>query len=339
MRVWSVIKSQSFHFKLFHAYKFIHIIKLHFSDNFPNIRSIVANSPLIFASVDEFVDMPRPTSPRVVNIGGLGLRNVKLKSLNETPFEIEMQRGRLGVVFFSLGSLVPTTMLPDGFMANILRAFGELVDYHFILRVDKDDKSTVELAHQYTNVYLTTWAPQTEILAHPRLKLFVTHAGYGSLMESVRFAVPIVAMGVFGDQPHNALMVERNGWGRAFRRDDLVRSHKSLALLVREVLEDEKIRENAKRVQKLFLTRPQSAEERLTQHINFLEANDGRFPELIPESVRLNYFVNHNLDIWLIFGLIFAILVWMIVKVLMCFGCFVLKLTQSIDATGKRKRE
>ncbi|KAI6221495.1 Glucuronosyltransferase [Aphelenchoides fujianensis] len=278
-----------------------------FGSDFPDIRRIVGRSPLVFAATDEFIDFPRPTSPRVVNIGGLGLRAEVAHPLNGTPFEAEMKRGQKGVIFFSLGSMVPTFMLPPGVMRNVLTAMSRISDHHFIVRVDKNDHETERLAANITNVFLTHWAPQGDLLAHPRLKMFITHAGYGSLMEAARTATPLLALGVFGDQPYNALLVERNGWGRAFDKAELLHSHESFEAAIREVLDSETIKAGAKRVQRLFLTRPQSAEERLTQSIRFLEANDGRFPELLPASLEIGPIARHNLDLLaLAFLLLFA---------------------------------
>jgi hypothetical protein len=47
-----------------------------------------------------------------LNIGGLGLRDLsgELKTLNGTEFEAEMRRGKKGVVFFSLGSMVCSSL-------------------------------------------------------------------------------------------------------------------------------------------------------------------------------------------------------------------------------------
>jgi hypothetical protein len=127
-----------------------------FSPDFPDIKKIVGESPFVLASIDELFDFPRPSSPRVFNIGGIALRDLsgELKTLNGTEFDAEMQKGKKGVVFFSLGSMVirilqtmfiflfqvPTMMLPQNVMPNILKAFANLKDYHFIVRVDKTDQ-------------------------------------------------------------------------------------------------------------------------------------------------------------------------------------------------------
>lgn len=44
-----------------------------------------------------------------------------------------------GVVFFSMGSAVNTRFLDGAFKENIFRAFQAFPDYHFIVKLDKDD--------------------------------------------------------------------------------------------------------------------------------------------------------------------------------------------------------
>lgn len=63
------------------------------------------------------------------------------------------------------------------------------------------------------NVMIGKWLPQDDILAHPNVKLFVTHGGLGSIVESMYHGVPIVGTPIFGDQIPNVEIVVSNGWG------------------------------------------------------------------------------------------------------------------------------
>jgi hypothetical protein len=53
---------------------------------------------------------------------------------------------------------------------------------------------------------------------------------------------------------------------------------------------------------------PFTAREKLVRHIRFLELNDGRLPELMPESRRLSTVVLYNLDLCAL-GLLSLVLV------------------------------
>ncbi|KAG6392691.1 hypothetical protein SASPL_146915 [Salvia splendens] len=57
------------------------------------------------------------------------------------------------------------------------------------------------------------WAPQAKILGHESVGGFVSHCGCSSMMESMKFGVPIIAMPMHLDQPLNARLVELIGVG------------------------------------------------------------------------------------------------------------------------------
>ncbi|CAL5363386.1 unnamed protein product [Camellia sinensis] len=63
------------------------------------------------------------------------------------------------------------------------------------------------------------WAPQPRILAHSSTGGFVSHCGWNSIMESLKFGVPIVAMPMHLDQPLNARLVEEVGVAVEVNRD------------------------------------------------------------------------------------------------------------------------
>ncbi|KAF3644212.1 putative MATH domain-containing protein-like [Capsicum annuum] len=57
------------------------------------------------------------------------------------------------------------------------------------------------------------WAPQSQILNHSSIGGFVTHCGWNSMLESMSFGVPIIAMPMNHDQPLNSRIVEELGIG------------------------------------------------------------------------------------------------------------------------------
>lgn len=57
------------------------------------------------------------------------------------------------------------------------------------------------------------WLPQAKILSHSSIGGFVSHCGWSSVMESLFFGVPIIAMPIKFDQPLNARLVVDAGVG------------------------------------------------------------------------------------------------------------------------------
>lgn len=57
---------------------------------------------------------------------------------------------------------------------------------------------------QGRDLYLAGWVPQFAVLAHPSVKVFISHCGANSVHESIYHAVPVVGLPFFDDQRYNA---------------------------------------------------------------------------------------------------------------------------------------
>jgi UDP:flavonoid glycosyltransferase YjiC (YdhE family) len=56
------------------------------------------------------------------------------------------------------------------------------------------------------------WAPQVNVLKHPSIGCFISHCGWGSVLESLTHGVPIIAWPLYAEQSMNAtLLVEDLG--------------------------------------------------------------------------------------------------------------------------------
>lgn len=72
---------------------------------------------------------------------------------------------------------------------------------------------------------------------HPKCRLFITHGGLHSLIESVNYSVPLIGVPFFTDQQHNMALVEHLGIGKTLNID-FKESH--LLSAVKEMLSDPK---------------------------------------------------------------------------------------------------
>ncbi|GFS36259.1 UDP-glucosyl transferase 78D2 [Actinidia rufa] len=108
-------------------------------------------------------------------------------------------------------------IFPEGFLENVL-AFGKVV----------------------------SWAPQSQVLAHPSIGVFVTHCGWNSILESITGGVPMICRPFFGDQTLNSRMVQ-DAWGIGVRVDGGVFTKSSMMSAVELIFsreEGKKLREN-----------------------------------------------------------------------------------------------
>lgn len=96
------------------------------------------------------------------------------------------------------------------------------------------------------------WAPQTKILTHPNTGGFVSHCGWNSVLESMKFGIPIIAMPMHLDQPVNARLIEDVGVGIEVLRDSNGKLHReTMAKVIDEVVMEssgEQVRKKAKQL-------------------------------------------------------------------------------------------
>ncbi|KAF5815957.1 putative UDP-glucuronosyl/UDP-glucosyltransferase, UDP-glycosyltransferase family [Helianthus annuus] len=96
------------------------------------------------------------------------------------------------------------------------------------------------------------WAPQTRILGHKNIGGFVSHCGWSSVMEAMKFGVPIIAMPMQFDQPVNARLVVEVGVGVEAMRDGNGRlMRENVAAVVQNVMVSklgEAVREKTKKM-------------------------------------------------------------------------------------------
>lgn len=83
--------------------------------------------------------------------------------------------------------------------ANVRRAFtGAFGKLPGTLIIWKWENITLE--NHTSNVILGPWMPQQELLAHPNVRLHITHGGLLGMTESVYHGKPILGLPLDGDQ-------------------------------------------------------------------------------------------------------------------------------------------
>lgn len=143
-----------------------------------------------------------------------------------------------GVILFSFGSNAKIEYLPYDKVKQILNVFSKLKE-RVVMKWDSD-----EFEGKPDNVYISKWLPQDDVLAHKNVKLFISHCGLGSVVESKYHGVPIVGIPLFADQEPNADMVVNEGWG--VKVDFVALTEESLSDGISEVLNNKKFVSDSK---------------------------------------------------------------------------------------------
>lgn len=225
----SAFESIFFHF----AYMPLHerLYNEIFADPKPTLAVARANNvSLVLLNTHFSLSYPRPYMVNMIEVGGMHVSPTP----NKLPDKIQrfLDDAENGAVLFSLGSIAKTSHLPTEKRQAFLRVFAGLKQ-RVLWKWEEPD-----LPGRPDNVMIDKWLPQEDILAHPNVKLFISHAGLLSMTESIYHGVPFVGIPLGSDQNLNMARAERAGHGVKVNFFNL--TAESLDWAVREVLGDKK---------------------------------------------------------------------------------------------------
>ncbi|XP_038604739.1 UDP-glucuronosyltransferase 1A1-like isoform X7 [Tachyglossus aculeatus] len=233
---------------------------------------------------DFVMDYPRPIMPNMVFIGGV---NCALrKPLSQEFQNFVNDSGEHGIVVFSLGSMV--SEIPEKKAMEIAEALGR-VPQTVLWRY-----TGTPPANLAKNTKLVKWLPQNDLLAHPKTRAFVTHAGSHGIYEGICNGVPMVLLPLFGDQMDNAVRIESRGAGVTLNVLEMTTEELSNAL--KKVITDKSYKENIMRLSALHKDRPVEPLDLAVHWVEFVMKHKGA-PHLRPAAHDLNWFQYHSLDV------------------------------------------
>ncbi|XP_007666949.2 UDP-glucuronosyltransferase 1A1-like isoform X6 [Ornithorhynchus anatinus] len=233
---------------------------------------------------DFVMDYPRPIMPNMVFIGGLNCAHKK--TLSQEFQDYVNDSGEHGIVVFSLGSMV--SEIPVKKAMEIAEALGRIPQTVLWRYTGKPPANLAK------NTKLVKWLPQNDLLAHPKTRAFITHAGSHGIYEGICNGVPMVLLPLFGDQMDNAKRVESRGAGVILNVLEMTSEDLSNAL--KTVITDKSYKENIMRLSALHKDRPVEPLDLAVHWVEFVMKHKGA-PHLRPAAHDLNWFQYHCLDV------------------------------------------
>ncbi len=144
--------------------------------NMPTIDELKRNVSLVLLNTHITVGTARPYAPNIIEVGGLHIE----PDIEPLPQYIQkfLDEAEHGVIYLALGSCIEFSKLTNVKKVAILNAFGETPQMRIII---KSEESVVIPSHRVSDVLVEPWFLQQSILAHPSVKLFITHGGMLSI--------------------------------------------------------------------------------------------------------------------------------------------------------------
>lgn len=220
-----------------------------------------------------------------------------------------VEGSKRGTVLMSLGTNVKSNMLGNERLTSILKTFASLPEYNFIWKFESEVK---DLPIKPTkNVFISKFLPQNDILAHPRVKAFVTHAGLLSSQEAKWYGKPMIGIPFFCDQKQCIRKSVR--LGIAVEIDFRELSVEILRTAISTVLEDPKYSENAKKISKIFQDIPEKPLDKAVWWIEYVIRNPNA-PQFSPTSLKIGYIAANSYDVFLTFIVVILVFIFLVFK-------------------------
>lgn len=234
-----------------------------FGPDLPFVGDLERMSVLALVNTHPAFDYPEPLPPNVIAVGGLQVRPPQ-----PLPADLEafILGAREGVVLFALGTNVRSDQLGAAALSDLLTAFGRMPEYRFLWKFETGDMLAADAVP--ANVLIRPWLPQNDLLAHPRVRAFFTHAGTLSTHEATWHAVPMVAMPFFVDQLRTSYRSWSDGVAELLRYDQLTAELVETAL--RRVLENGDYQANMDRRSARFRDQPEHPLERAVWWVEYV---------------------------------------------------------------------
>ncbi|GMR47164.1 hypothetical protein PMAYCL1PPCAC_17359 [Pristionchus mayeri] len=256
----------------------------------PPVKEILATNSLVFLNSEPLVDFPKPSSARIIDIGGITVTEEGYNPLNETWSSILDLRPK--TILLSFGSMARAFTMPEEYKRTIIETFKKFPDVTFIWKYE-------ERAHHISfgvpNLIESTWVPQNDLLHDDRLSAFITHCGQGSTSESIDAGIPVIVIPILADQLRNSHQVERNGIGIRLEKGDLAKEGR-LEEAIKEILTNDGYREKARKVQQMVADRPFPMKEIFVRNMEFL-GKHGPLRQLDHYGRHLNFFQYYLIDV------------------------------------------
>ena len=262
-----------------------------------SITELFKQSELFFVNIDNScAEYPKLTASNLKFLPGASVSDPK-----PLPKELEEfidGSGRHGTIIATFGTLkhVRKAYIPR-MLERLFQVF-ERLPQRIIMAADPVKDRRVP-----KNVLISNWLPQNDLLAHPKVKLFITHGGSNGQLEAIHHAVPMLAMGKDWDQVYNNQKMEMKGFGKYisakhFTADELYDA-------IKEIMGNVIYKDNLKKCSEIIHNLP-SAKEIVTSWVNHILKFGGA--HLRPKSLDIPLYKLFMLDVLLFISVVVILL-------------------------------
>ncbi|XP_059615442.1 UDP-glycosyltransferase UGT4-like [Phlebotomus argentipes] len=291
--------------------------------NLPPLAQLEETARLALINYNPVFEPSEPMLPGVIGVAGLQIKDPK-----PLPPDIEEIASKGAFIFFSLGTNAQPEMLGDARLKHIIETMRELKQFMFFWKA----KGRLPIDTP-PNLVMRSWFPQSDLLAHPNARLFISHCGLLSTYEATWRGVPILAVPIFLDQFMNAENSVKAGMALEYDIRNVTKN--TFKAIILEMISNPKYKENTLVRSKLFRDQPEMPLDRALWWIEYVIRNpkENIFKS---EAIQLNIFQKHDVDVLIFIFVIFLIILYIKLKII---AAILRGICKSLQKTQKNKKD
>jgi len=260
--------------------------KQHFPpDKYPSFEDAKRNVSLVLINSHFSQGTPTALVPGMIEFSGMHIK----RQPDPLPQDIKqfLDGATDGAILFSMGSNIKSSQLSTEKRDAILRTFSK-IKQKVLWKFEED------LPNKPANVMISKWLPQDDVLAHPNIKLFISHCGKGGMSEAKYHAVPVLGIPIFGDQQSNVQIAVKEGWAVQLLYSEL--NEDTFSKSLDEMLRNTTYRQVIKNLSSMFRDRPQHPLDNAAFWVEYVIRHNGA-KHLQSPAVHLNFFQYYSVDV------------------------------------------
>lgn len=226
-------------------------VRKHFPTVRSSIKSLKERVQLIMTNAHPAMGFIRPILPNTIQLGFMHIEPPK--PLANGKLKTFLDNSKNGVIYMSLGSNVQSKDLSPEILQTFSKVFGNST-YNVVWKFEAEN-----LPNKPDNVLISKWLPQSDLLAHPSIKLFITQGGQQSMEEAIDRTIPMIVIPFLGDQDANARRMVQKGIGLHLELHTL--SESKLVGAITEMLKPT-YKENIQKLRELVNDQPMTSREK-----------------------------------------------------------------------------
>ncbi|KAI5633115.1 UDP-glucoronosyl and UDP-glucosyl transferase domain-containing protein [Phthorimaea operculella] len=234
-------------------------IKSTFGSEVSSLNELSNNIAMFFSNKHPIWEGNNPVPSSIINVWG-----INQKPEEQLPKELQtyLDDSRDGVIYFSFGTNVDTAKLSKETIQVFVNVFSKL-PFDVLWKWNQDVLPGIS-----DNIKINKWFPQSDLLRHPKIKLFITQGGQQSTDEAIVAGVPLIGIPMLSVQWYNAEKYIHHGIGKRLFIESL--TEEELRATIEEVIGNKRYRENIKKLGALMRDEPMSGLQRAvwwTEHV------------------------------------------------------------------------